>query len=206
MEQMLSDPPFTTQSIHSNQMQEVSAELNRLHRAGQPAAIRGGLREVQAAMARQPGDADLMSVLASLLEAAGDDQAAEQRWREAVALTPQAPIPYLHLAKLLRREGREEEAGKAYEECLRRDLDNYEAHGDLGALRSQQGRPAEAIPHLRALVRQQPQSVNGHYVLGQALLQTKQRKEALAEFSEVLTRDPGNKEAKQMVVRLSGPE
>ena len=144
MAELLRDPPFTTQSTHSNQMQQLAVELKNLRSAGHPSGIRNNMRVVQAALARQPDDPQLTKILASMFEAAGEDQAAEKRWREVITLLPQAPIPYLNLAKLLKRQGRGEEAAKAYEECLRRDFDNFEAHGDLGALRLEQGRPDES--------------------------------------------------------------
>ncbi len=201
---LFKDPPFNTQSIHSNQMQRVSAELGGLRAATHSATIKRSLISVRAALAARPTDADLLAVLASMLEAAGDDEAAERSWREVIRFQPHAPNPHLNLAQLLNREARTEEAAKEYEECLHRNFDEYEAHGDLGALCLRMDRPKEAIPHLRALVRYQPQSLPGHSLLGQALARTQQRKEALAEFNKVLELDPKNEEAKQMIVRLSG--
>jgi tetratricopeptide (TPR) repeat protein len=201
---LFNDPPFTSQSIHSNQMQQVSAELRRLRPAIHPAALKRSRLRVEAASASRPTDVDLLTILASMFEAAGDDQAAARKWREIIALQPHAPIPYLELAHLLSRQGLGKDAARTYEECLRQSSDEYVAQGDLGGLYLKQNRPAEAIPHLRALVRHQPQSMLGHYLLGQALARTQQRKEALAEFGKVLELDPQSTEAKQMIAHLSG--
>jgi cytochrome c-type biogenesis protein CcmH/NrfG len=55
------------------------------------------------------------------------------------------------------------------------------------------------MAHLRVLVRQQPESVSGHWHLGQALLQANRRAEAVAEFKQVLQLDPNHAEARRLL-------
>ncbi|MBN2506784.1 MAG: tetratricopeptide repeat protein [Verrucomicrobia bacterium] len=199
VEELLGEPPFTRQTIHSNQLHKLRAELRRLRPAARPSGIRIALPTVLAAVQRDPADPELLRVLAPMLEAHGDARGAEQRWREVTRLLPHAPIPHLNLAQLLGRQDRHDEAALAYEQCLRLDPDNAEAHGDLGVLRLRQGRPAEAARHLRVVTRRQPESVAGHWQLGQALLQLDRRAEALAQFQRVLQLDPNHPEARRLV-------
>jgi tetratricopeptide (TPR) repeat protein len=199
VQEMLAEPPFTHQSIHSNQVQSLRSQLKGLRHVQDASKVRSALRRVQQAVNRDPSDPELLRILAPLLEAAGDPRGAEQQWREVTRLLPQAPIPYLNLAQLLKRQGRDDEAALAYEECLRRNPDTTEARGDLGILRLEQGRPAEAISHLRVVVQQQPQSVSGHWQLGRALLQAHRPAEALAQFKLVLQLDPSHAEAKRLL-------
>ena len=203
VEELLAEPPFTAQSVYSNQMSKVRAELKRLRPAARPAAVRNALAQVQAAVARDPTDVELLRNLAPMLEASGDARGAEQRWREVTRLLPHAPIPYLNLAQLLVRQGRDADAAMEYEECLRLNPDSVEAQGDLGELRLRQGRPAEAVPHLRALVQLQPESVAGHWLLGQAWLRSDQRSDAIKQFQRVLQLDPNHAEAKRLLEEFS---
>ena len=204
VEELLAEPPFTAQSVYSNQMHKVQAELKRLRPATRPTAVRSALAQVQAAVDRNPSDVELLRNLAPMLEVSGDPRGAEQRWREVTRLLPHAPIPYLNLAQLLRRQGRDADAALVYEECLRLNPDTSEARGDLGVLRLRQGRPAEAVAHLRVLVQQQPESVSGHWQLGQALLRSARRAEAREQFQQVLRLDPNHAEAKRLLDEPSG--
>ena len=204
VEELLGEPPFTTQTVHSNQIQRLRAELRRLHPATRPSAIKSALAEMRQALDRDPSDPDLITNLALMLEAGGDPRGAEQRLREVTRLIPQAPVPYLCLAQLLMRQNRYTDAALAYEECLRLDPDVTEARGDLGSLRLRQGRPAEAIPHLRVVVRQQPGSVGTRWLLAQALVQVNRRGEAVAELKQVLQLDPKHAEAKARLDEVSG--
>jgi tetratricopeptide (TPR) repeat protein len=204
VQELIGEPPFTTQTVHSNRVQKVQAELRRLRAATRPSSVRSALPKVQAAVDRDPADAELLQILAPMLEESGDVRGAERRWREITRLLPHAPIPYLNLAQMLGRQGRDDEAALAYEECLRRNPDTTEARGDLGALRLKQGRPDEAIPHLRVVVRQQPHSVAGHWLLGQALLRANRRTEAAAQLQQVLQLDPNHSEARRLLDQSSG--
>lgn len=202
VQELISTPPFTSQSIHSNQVQWLRAEQRRLRPARSTAGLRAALAQVQAAVQRRPQDPELLKVLAPMLEAAEDRAGAEQCWRRVTELTPQAAVPYLNLALVLRRQGRDAEAIQAYRECLRRNSEHPEAHGDLGALLLQHNQPQAALPHLRFLVQRQPHSVDGRFLLGQALLRIGRRTEALRQFQEVLSLKPDHAEAQRLVDQL----
>ena len=203
LQKRLEEPPFTSQIIHSNQVEKVRAELKRRRRALRPVALRSAVQQVQAAVARNPGDAELLQILAGMLEAAGDRSGAERQRREVIRLLPHDSLPYLNLAQVLDRQGRTDEAALAYEECLRRNPDTTEARGNLGLVRLRQGRAAEAIPHLRVVVRQQPESVAGHFQLGMALQRINRRTEAATQFKQALQLDPNHAEAKRALEEVS---
>jgi tetratricopeptide (TPR) repeat protein len=197
VQELIGGPPFTTQTIHSNQVEKLRGELRRLRPATRSAGVQGGIRQLKALTARARGDPALPQILAGLFEAAEDFPGAEQRWREVIRLLPHAALPYLNLGRMLAKQNREEEAALAYEECLRRNPDTASAHGDLGELRLRQGRAAEAIAHLQALLRQQPESVPGHFLLGQALARGNRPAAAAAQFEEVLKLEPNHAEARR---------
>jgi tetratricopeptide (TPR) repeat protein len=124
-------PPFTYQLNHARQVENLSEQLARYRLARKPAEVRLEARQVSEAVAHQPDDADLHSILAALLAAAGDNPGAEAQWREAIALLPQAVEPRLKLAQLLGQLGRLPEAAKQCREVLRLDPHNARAQAQL---------------------------------------------------------------------------
>jgi tetratricopeptide (TPR) repeat protein len=201
---MINKPPFTTQSVHSNEMQRLTAELRRLHPGSGPAGVRQALAKVEQAQRRHPDDAALLMVLGSMLTVLGDLRAAEQWWRELTRTTPCDCVAWLNLARVLRKQGRIHEAEQAFKESLQQNSDGYEANGDLGWLLLQEGRPSEAIPHIRVLVKQQPRSVDGHLALGRAYREVGNPAQAHREFLRVLELDPNNKQAQRLLEEVSG--
>ena len=197
--QMLGEPPFTSQSIHSNQLMRLRAEARRLRPSARPEEIRAAAVRVKAAAANDPEDVELLRVLAPLLEAADDSRGAEQVWREITRKLPHAAVPALNLAQLINQQGRSREAIPAFEQCLRLDPDKSEAHGDLGLLLLRQGQTDAAIEHLRALVRLQPHSEDGHLQLGKAYLQAGKTAAAVKELRRVLELAPNHAEALQLL-------
>jgi tetratricopeptide (TPR) repeat protein len=204
VQEMLQDPPFTSQSIHANQSEKLRRELKRLRHAADAGALAASVRRVEQAASRRPNDAELMRILGPMLEAAGDLGGAERQWRGVIERLPQAAIPYVNLGRVLSREARNEEAARAFGAALERNADTYEAHMELGVLWLRQGRAGEAIPHLRAWVRAQPDSVAGRWQLGRALADTGRREEAMGELREALRLDPTHAEAKGLVEGLGG--
>jgi tetratricopeptide (TPR) repeat protein len=199
---LLQDPPFTNQSVHTNQMEKVSSELKRLRPADHPSGVRRALQIVQQAVQRRPDDADLLSVLAAIQEAAVDVSGAEKTWRQVVALRPFASIPYLELAQLLSLQGKTNEAEPMFRQCLLHDPFNDQALGDLGKLLLEQNRPRDAIANLRTLVKLEPESVSGHSLLGQALLEVGDKMGAMRELSCALKLDPSSVSANELGKQL----
>jgi tetratricopeptide (TPR) repeat protein len=127
-------PPFTQQVDHTRQVERINEQLARYRIARKPVQVRLEARQVSEVVARQSEDADLRSILAVLLAAAGDNSGTESQWREAIALLPQAVEPRLKLAQLLGQLGRLPEAEKQWREVLRLDPNNADAQAQLSTL------------------------------------------------------------------------
>ena len=206
VEEHLSSGPFTRQLIHSNQMEKVRAELQRLRPAQRPAGVRAALRQVQQARQSRPADPYLLEIEARLLEDAPDSRAAEGSWRELIRQRPWSAQPYLDLGNLLGGQGRDPEAAAAYQDCLARHADLTEAHGELGLILLRLGRPFEAVGHFQEVARRHPGSAAAAWNLGQALLQSGRSAQAALQFRQVLRLDPKHEAAQRALAELPGRE
>jgi Flp pilus assembly protein TadD len=66
----------------------------------------------------RPGDADLRSNHAAMLQALGRFEDAEREWLEVIQLLPHASQARIALGLLLERQGRLEDAAVQYRQCL----------------------------------------------------------------------------------------
>jgi len=78
---------------------------------------------------------------------------------------------------------------------LRIDPNNAQVHTELGFIRFFEGKPEEAIQHLRKATLLEPQNDNPHYKLGLVLRDQKRLAEAEQEFETALKLNPGNCDA-----------
>jgi tetratricopeptide (TPR) repeat protein len=149
-------------------------------------------RQVLAAAPRRPGIHFRIGRV--LLERSGkdgsaDDLAAARRaFEEELALDPTNASAAYELAEMHRKAGELEPARKLFEQALT----HYPAfdHALVGLARTLVaiGRPADAVPHLRAALKQDPDNEVACYQLAQAyraLGNTAEQEKALAEFNRV---------------------
>jgi tetratricopeptide (TPR) repeat protein len=97
----------------------------------------------------------------------------------------------LNAANELARAGKLEAAESAYEDLLKSHGDFAEAHANLGELRLQRGRFAEAAASAARALAVKPDFAPAHHTLGNALLRLHRLEEALASFSRAVALDPG---------------
>lgn len=86
--------------------------------------------------------------------------------------------------------------------ALENTKDNYLAHINLGNYYVQEGRPDDAVGHLRDAERIRPDEPEVHVNLGYALLVLDRREEAARSFERVLQLDPDNAVALNNLARL----
>lgn len=117
MLQRMSGPPFTSQFGHAQDLARLEADQQRYRHATRPTQIRRMSQEVAATVKSRPHDADLRTVLADLLDLAGDP-AAESQWLEATRRLPNSPTAWCGLGRSRQRLGRPDAATLAYRRCL----------------------------------------------------------------------------------------
>lgn len=112
---------------------------------------------------------------------------------DAVRLTPGNAVAHEMLGKSLITEHKNYSLAELHiNEAIRLDPFISDAHHDLGELRLIQGRPADALPHLRYAVLIMPRNAEYLNSLASALLETDSPKEALPLLETALKAKPGH--------------
>lgn len=100
------------------------------------------------ALAHEPARADARLNLGRLLHEAGDLEAAENMYREALRLGSRDPLLHFNLGVLLEDMQRKADAMQAYEAALREDAEFADGHYNLALLYEECGRAKDAIRHM----------------------------------------------------------
>lgn len=98
-------------------------------------------------------------------------------------------------ATALYRVGRGEEGQALLEELVRRYPESAKARGGLGRMYLLHGQPTAAEPHLREALRVDADLIEVRYHLATALMEQQKCVEAVAEFRQVVERQPDHGEA-----------
>jgi tetratricopeptide (TPR) repeat protein len=129
---------------------------------------RGALEHYLESYRIRPG-AGVLRNIAAVLKRQGRNEEIRTLYRQALARHPSAEI-HIDFGKFL-AEGQDTAAALAqFEAALRLNPASVDAQRQLGALQMQQRRPAEAIPHLRAVVRARPGDAAAWSTLASAYL------------------------------------
>ncbi|HUF72035.1 MAG TPA: tetratricopeptide repeat protein [Gammaproteobacteria bacterium] len=125
--------------------------------------------------------------------AGADWLAAEMAFEDLTRAYPAFPGPWVNLAILYRRDGRDEEAQAALEQALALAPDHAAANNELGVLHREHGEFAEAEAAYRRALEADPTHALAHYNLGVLLdLYLKREGEALEHYEayQSLTQSP----------------
>jgi TolB-like protein/Flp pilus assembly protein TadD len=113
-----------------------------------------------------------------------DWPAADRELMQALTLAPTDGNVLFYASGLSLSIGRSEEAVKQVNAALAQDPLNQAAYGNLSLAQSRRGRLEEAEAAARRALEINPTGPFGHYILGNALLQSGQPDAALREFSK----------------------
>jgi tetratricopeptide (TPR) repeat protein len=125
-----------------------------------------------------------------------DFAAAEEKYRQAVALSPEQEDLHYNLGIALARQGKADEAKKHYEKALELFPDYAEAQNNLGNLLLSQNKMDEAIALFRQAIENSPENPSFRNNLGTALARQQMIPEAIAEFQEAVRLAPDYAEAR----------
>jgi tetratricopeptide (TPR) repeat protein len=121
----------------------------------------------------------------------GDTRAAEKEAREAIKLSPQSPIFYATLGRVLNHQDRFIEAKSAYERAIELNPEYALGHHYLGLLLySDLNLSGEGERKFRAAISFAPKFAQAHTYLGLTLLEDEAFDEAGDELEEALELDP----------------
>ncbi|MCI0566772.1 MAG: tetratricopeptide repeat protein [Acidobacteria bacterium] len=126
-----------------------------------------------------------------------DYRSAEKSLQEAVRLNPYLTDARNTLGAVYMKTGRNQEAQNEFLECLK---DTTYSHPEkvlynLGTLQLEEKHISEAEASFRRAVQANASYAKGYYGLGQALLLSGRRDEALKNFEKVIALDPSSPEA-----------
>lgn len=130
------------------------------------------------------------NLLASVLAAQGEREAAERAYRRALALQPERPETHYNLAMLFHEAGRVDEAMAGYRKALALRAAFPEAHVNLANALKVKGRTDEALKHYAEAVRLNPNLAIGLANYGTALREAGRAEEAIAHLERAAQLQP----------------
>ena len=134
---------------------------------------------------------------------------AEASFKRAITIAPDEADAYFHLAKIMREQGRLEEAMTALRTAASLDekLSGSEVWRDLGAVALLADHPEEAQPALAKYVQRRPYDPEGLYWYGKVLKKLGQpaaAKEALEQSLEAVQTAPSHQRGRTSEVGFGG--
>jgi tetratricopeptide (TPR) repeat protein len=182
------DPVTTT----SPTMQGETAQGLRLHRSGD---LSGAVRHYEAALARDPADADATCLLGVIHHKQGRPEQAIAWIERAVAIRPDVPGYHASLGLAWQALGRPAEAADAFARVLALNPHDAEAHVNRGAVVLALGDREVALAHFRRAVEIDPRLAQARSNLGELLVEMGQPDEALPHCQAAVALDPALVEA-----------
>ncbi|MGA2248094.1 MAG: tetratricopeptide repeat protein [Verrucomicrobiota bacterium] len=177
----LQQPPFISQLNSKSRDEEWQETLNRLE--APPERFVG---EYQAALKLVPDDWVIHADFGRLLEAAGDEPAANLQWHEVARLMPHEPDAWFQLGNLAYNARSFAGAQAFFQEALQRKPDLLEALNGLGLSLAAQGQAEKAILKFRAALQLVPSYSAARVNLAVALADRGEIPAAMAEYRAVL--------------------
>ncbi|TAL20713.1 tetratricopeptide repeat protein [Patescibacteria group bacterium] len=135
----------------------------------------------------------------------GNARQAEQKFIEAINLSPREAKAYEELGRLYMREKQWTEAGEAFAFLLKINSRDASAHADLGELAMAQGMPAEAIPHFNKAVSLRPANPRLVSLLLDSAIAARNKELALktyARLKEISPQFPGLADFEERIKRM----
>ncbi len=124
--------------------------------------VPGAIAAMDAAFARDAGDAETVSNLGMLLKQAGRLADAEQILRRGIVLEPDSASAHNNLAVVLMEMGRLGQAHASAALATALDPAHVEAANTLGAVLARQGRSGEAVAAYRRVLALRPDNTDAH--------------------------------------------
>lgn len=179
-------PPFTGQPNHEAQMRRLTALMEKLSPARQPAGISEERQACEEALAVVSDDSELWSQLAALKQMAGDLAGAEAAARRELELVPSDSYGWSELGIILALRQQLEDSSSAFARALQLNPQDTEARLNFLELQWMLGRREQAIREYRLLLAARPHLVPALLSLGRLLEKMGRKAEAEDCFQKAL--------------------
>jgi tetratricopeptide (TPR) repeat protein len=164
------------------------AEGIQLHQAGRLGEAGRLYKQI---LERDPGHADSLHLLGVIAYQVGDNDAAIDLIRKAIAIGRDIPAYHSNLGNALQSQGQLNAAAACFRRAIALSAEYPEAHNNLGQALSALGRLDEAAASYRRATQLRPDYANAYNNLGAVLLKLGQTNEAVAACRTALDIDPG---------------
>src|SRR5207302_10599907 len=162
-----------------------SSAYDRAFQLLQAGRTDAALVEIDAALAREPGDPSLNNLRGLVTAKLGRSAEAEASFRTVVRLLPHAAMGYNNLAALLWQLGRSDDAAKTFRQALSEEPHNFTALVGLGTILAESRKSADALPYLEKAWGSQPGDFQTGYELARSLTELKKAGEAQKVLARV---------------------
>jgi len=164
----VSDPPFTFQANHQEQLRRLSDISRGLPPPNSPVALREAQSAAEAALARWPGDAELWEQLGEIKARAGQYDGAIAAVEHSLDLVPsRGPECWLLYGTLLAQEGKYADAIRAFKRVSPFYSRADWAGDNLALCLEKLGRREEAVAEMKRVLALKPDYGMGWLMLGQ---------------------------------------
>lgn len=202
-EQVTKRPPFTSQPTYAEdrarRLQEIRDTNKRL---SAPGMLRQCARRIREATERLPGVAFTYFHLASIDLWLREPEAALRANDEVLKLEPPSPENQVQRAYILYALGRSDEAVSALRRSITAYPYYYESYSVLAHVWEELGRTATGVAYFRSALKSLPSTRIIHELLGQLLLEAKDKKGAERQWRAAVALTPDSENALVPLTKL----
>ena len=149
-----------------------------------------------------PGMPEAQAQLASLNAAAGQNDDALNLAASALKERPGMPLAQIASARALLSKGQPQQAEAVLQELLSRDPASLPALALLLNVCRVEGKSAQAVDRIAALVQQNPQNAGLHFLLAVGYFDLKNLDKSESSLKQALALDPGTPEAYSLLANI----
>jgi tetratricopeptide (TPR) repeat protein len=182
----LTDPPFTWQLNHAEQLGHLTGLSRSLARPDSPDSLRETRSSCESAIALFPDDPLLHQQLGELKQADADHAGAAQEAQRSLDLLPSNPGAWLLLGLALVQQEKYEDASTAFRQSIKLDSQDVWARQNLALCFEKLGRKDEAIREFKQALATKPRFGLAWLGLGQIYEQMGKTNEAESCYQSAL--------------------
>jgi tetratricopeptide (TPR) repeat protein len=182
---------------------DARANLERGIRLGNEGKTAEAIAAHDAALAREPDNAQAHANLISLHGRLGQWDDAEKHFNAVVALKSNLDEAYYNYGVVLTLRKRDAEAADAFRHAIEVNPLHAQAHNNLGVLFERERRWEDAAAAYRRAVESQPAFRLGRFNLGRMLIALGKNDDAVAELEKLIALTPEDQETPRHVYALS---
>jgi len=169
-----------------------ASELDRAHELYRAGALDGAIAVLEALLAEDGDDVEVLNQLGSCLGTKGRYPAARRAWERSLELDPDQPHTELNLGQLLATLGERDEALARIDAVIASTPRSARAHSLRGDLCAEADRPSEAVDAWRSALEHDPGLGELHVRIGAGLLELRRWEEAAESFEAAVAEEGGS--------------